>query len=282
MLPYSGKNRGIGAATHDSGRARVGGHGRGKYGPLYTISPRAPRRNGALPSARSRRSSASACRILRAATGAGGRTGEKTVPAITLAWQAAGWRTGGIDLGAETLVFQRTVDERASRETDPCRRFDIDELWPPIRGGSWPPGFTASRTASTIELRTSHRWAAGRSRRRSSRRRRFFDTNVLIRARFEAVPGHELDRRRMGKAAVWSGGVTHHPAGPCGNIWRSSRSLHPGGRGAAAPLDPGGIGRMAQAPESPDGERIGPIGTETAGCERRCRDDCPDGRDIGC
>ena len=29
----------------------------------------------------------------------------------------------------------------------------------------------------------------------------FFDTNVLIRARFEAAPGHELARRRMSKAA---------------------------------------------------------------------------------
>ena len=29
----------------------------------------------------------------------------------------------------------------------------------------------------------------------------FFDTNVLIRARFEAAPDHELARRRMSKAA---------------------------------------------------------------------------------
>ena len=25
------------------------------------------------------------------------------------------------------------------------RSFDIDEFWPPVRGGSWPPGFVASR-----------------------------------------------------------------------------------------------------------------------------------------
>ena len=29
----------------------------------------------------------------------------------------------------------------------------------------------------------------------------FFDTNVLIRARFDSAPGHELARRRMSKAA---------------------------------------------------------------------------------
>ena len=67
-------------------------------------------------------------------------------PCHALAWQAAGWRTGSIDLGAETLVFQRTVDvyARAGKSTR-VRRFDIDEFWPPIRGGSWPPGFTIDR-----------------------------------------------------------------------------------------------------------------------------------------
>ena len=63
-----------------------------------------------------------------------------------LAWQAAGWRTSAIDLEAETLVFRRAEDAPARAGKPPRgRRFDIDEFWPPIRGGSWPPGFTVSR-----------------------------------------------------------------------------------------------------------------------------------------
>ena len=63
-----------------------------------------------------------------------------------LAWQAAGWKTGKVDLDAETLVFARD-DAGAARP--PAARgktaFDIDKVLPVIRGGSWPPGFTVSR-----------------------------------------------------------------------------------------------------------------------------------------
>ncbi len=63
-----------------------------------------------------------------------------------LAWQAAGWRTGAIDLEAETLVFRRAEDAPAQAGQPPRgRRFDVDEFWPPIRSGSWPPGFTVGR-----------------------------------------------------------------------------------------------------------------------------------------
>ena len=63
-----------------------------------------------------------------------------------LAWQAAGWRTSAIDLEAETLVFRRTEDPPARAGKPPRGRgFDIDEFWPPVRGGSWPPGFTVGR-----------------------------------------------------------------------------------------------------------------------------------------
>ena len=56
-----------------------------------------------------------------------------------LSWHAAGWKTREVDLEVETLVFAR--DSASSRK----RHLDIDEIWPPIRGGSWPPGFTMSR-----------------------------------------------------------------------------------------------------------------------------------------
>lgn len=64
-----------------------------------------------------------------------------------LAWQAAGWKTGRVDLDAETLVFARE-DAGADRSPAAARgtkTFDIDEILPVIRGGSWPPGFTVSR-----------------------------------------------------------------------------------------------------------------------------------------
>ena len=63
-----------------------------------------------------------------------------------LAWQAAGWRTSAIDLEAETLVFRRAADAPAQAgKPHRGQRFDIDEFWPPIRGGSWPPDFAVSR-----------------------------------------------------------------------------------------------------------------------------------------
>ena len=63
-----------------------------------------------------------------------------------LSWQAAGWRTRAVDLEAETLVFERTT--AAPNETEAAssgNKFDLNELWPAIPGGSWPVGFTVSR-----------------------------------------------------------------------------------------------------------------------------------------
>ena len=55
-------------------------------------------------------------------------------------------RPRAIDLEAETLVFRRAADAPAQAgKPHRGRRFDLDEFWPPIRGGSWPPGFTVSR-----------------------------------------------------------------------------------------------------------------------------------------
>ena len=57
-----------------------------------------------------------------------------------------GWKTRAVDLVAETLVFERAAP--APREADARAHgsgFDLDEIWPAIPGGSWPPGFTVSR-----------------------------------------------------------------------------------------------------------------------------------------
>ena len=64
-----------------------------------------------------------------------------------LAWQAAGWKTGRVDLDTETLVFAREEDDsdRPLAAARGKKNFDIDEILPVIRGGSWPPGFTVSR-----------------------------------------------------------------------------------------------------------------------------------------
>ncbi len=63
-----------------------------------------------------------------------------------LAWQAAGWKTRAVDLEAETLVFERTEGASNDAKAPPPRtKFDLDELWPAILGGSWPSGFTISR-----------------------------------------------------------------------------------------------------------------------------------------
>ena len=42
---------------------------------------------------------------------------------------------------------ERLVRNAAVPVEEPSRgrKFDVDAFWPPIRGGSWPPGFTASR-----------------------------------------------------------------------------------------------------------------------------------------
>ncbi len=63
-----------------------------------------------------------------------------------LAWYAAGWKTRAVDLEAETLVFERA--ERPSERVharSQGRKFNLDEIWPAVPGGSWPPGFTVSR-----------------------------------------------------------------------------------------------------------------------------------------
>ena len=63
-----------------------------------------------------------------------------------LSWQAAGWRTRSVDLEAETLVFERAAAAASEAETgESGKKFDLDEFWPAIAGGSWPPGFTVSR-----------------------------------------------------------------------------------------------------------------------------------------
>lgn len=63
-----------------------------------------------------------------------------------LAWYAAGWKTRAVDLEAETLVFERVKASSNKASAVPRnRKFDLDEIWPAIPGGSWPSGFTVSR-----------------------------------------------------------------------------------------------------------------------------------------
>lgn len=63
-----------------------------------------------------------------------------------LAWQAAGWKTGQVDLEAETLVFERpdNVPARAGRAGS-RGAFDLDRDFPAVDMGPWPNGFTVSR-----------------------------------------------------------------------------------------------------------------------------------------
>ena len=70
-----------------------------------------------------------------------------------LAWQAAGWRTRAINVEAETLVFER-ADVAPIETAAPAgrKKFDLDEFWPAIPGGSWPEGFTVSREQIYDEL----------------------------------------------------------------------------------------------------------------------------------
>ena len=63
-----------------------------------------------------------------------------------LSWHAAGWRTRAVDLEAETLVFERATAAPSETKTAASgKKFDLDELWPAIPGGSWPVGFTVNR-----------------------------------------------------------------------------------------------------------------------------------------
>lgn len=64
-----------------------------------------------------------------------------------LAWQAAGWKTGRIDLDAETLVFAREEGDSADRPPTALRKrkFNLDRDFPAVDLGPWPEGFTVSR-----------------------------------------------------------------------------------------------------------------------------------------
>lgn len=62
-----------------------------------------------------------------------------------LAWQAAGWKTGEVDLDAETLVFARTESDADRPLAARQREFNLDRDFPAVDLGPWPEGFTVSR-----------------------------------------------------------------------------------------------------------------------------------------
>ena len=63
-----------------------------------------------------------------------------------LAWYVAGWKTRGVDLESETLVFERAGNVLEEARATYGAEFDLDEIWPAIPGdGPWPPGFTGRR-----------------------------------------------------------------------------------------------------------------------------------------
>ncbi|MYE11034.1 MAG: hypothetical protein F4X99_05105 [Gammaproteobacteria bacterium] len=62
-----------------------------------------------------------------------------------LAWYVAGWKTRSVDLESETLVFERVGNLVEEAHATYGSEFDLDEIWPAVPGGSWPPGFTVSR-----------------------------------------------------------------------------------------------------------------------------------------
>ena len=62
-----------------------------------------------------------------------------------LAWCVAGWRTRAVDLAAETLVFERVDGALEEAHAAYDGQFNLDEIWPAAKGGSWPEGFTVSR-----------------------------------------------------------------------------------------------------------------------------------------
>ena len=59
------------------------------------------------------------------------------------AWQAAGWRTSGVDLLAESLVFERLETAPSAERGRPA--LTIDEIFPPHDFGAWPEGFAMGR-----------------------------------------------------------------------------------------------------------------------------------------
>ncbi len=111
---------------------------RGKYAPLYThLSVRAGREWRATFAEIERilgfRLPPSA-RLHRPWWSNPGRGGGPQPRA--LAWSAAGWRTGSVDLEAETLVFSRigrptNRDRDPSSEQPPRRRFTVDDIFTP-------------------------------------------------------------------------------------------------------------------------------------------------------
>ena len=68
-----------------------------------------------------------------------------------LSWVAAGWRTGSVDMEAETLTFVRsegTAEGDAARgATDPegSRRISLEDIFTPHDFGPWPEGFRCNR-----------------------------------------------------------------------------------------------------------------------------------------
>ena len=64
----------------------------------------------------------------------------------SLARQAAGWRTGEVDVAMETTVFVgRKMSPGSAATPVQRRRFSIREILPPHDPGSWPQDFTVSR-----------------------------------------------------------------------------------------------------------------------------------------
>ena len=60
-----------------------------------------------------------------------------------LAWQAAGWKTSGVDLLAESLVFERLETVASAGRGEPA--LTLDEIFRPHDFGAWPEGFAMSR-----------------------------------------------------------------------------------------------------------------------------------------
>ena len=119
-----------------------------------------------------------------------------------LAWFAAGWNTRSVDLEAETLVFERV--EGASDQADAAprrRKFGLDANC----GPRYPavPGHRASPSVASRFMIEFGRLTGGpqdEARAQSLKFRMCLDTNVLVRARFEEAPSHNVARRRMQEA----------------------------------------------------------------------------------
>ncbi|WP_420634819.1 DUF7662 domain-containing protein [Candidatus Palauibacter sp.] len=68
-----------------------------------------------------------------------------------LAWGAAGWKTRGVNLEAETLTFVRSVGPSdrvgagALPDPEPGRPKSLDDIFTPHDFGPWPEGFRCGR-----------------------------------------------------------------------------------------------------------------------------------------